>query len=183
MSLPTQTIVWLYDYMTLWTNDTMAAIALSKSTSYPFSLSHNISATSLTYPPVQTQDKRRLLSPQQQNLGWEDPHQFYLGWSWKVCCLQRAFFRLLSLSANPAIFAQQLKFVHECPIRMIYFLTWSFHSCNIGRFILTSFRKYFEIYRRQFAAGHRNLKLRVENSSSEFLESSSIIISHETFLF
>jgi len=48
--------------LTLQTNDMMAAIALSKSISYSFSLNHNTSVISLTSPSVLTQNRPRLLS-------------------------------------------------------------------------------------------------------------------------
>lgn len=63
--------------VTLRTSDVMAAAALSESTTCPSSLVHNTSATSLTHPSGQAQDRPRLVSVLQQNLGWEDLHGVY----------------------------------------------------------------------------------------------------------
>lgn len=57
--------------VTVWTSDVMAAVALSESTTYPSSITHKTSATALTHPSGQPQDRPRLLSVLQQNLGWD----------------------------------------------------------------------------------------------------------------
>lgn len=71
----------------------MTAADLSESTSYPFSFSHGVSATSLHYPPVQSRGRPRLLSLRLRRSASVLP-----GLELEVFC------KWLSISANAVIF-------------------------------------------------------------------------------
>lgn len=148
-------------------------LALSNSASYPFSLSHNVSVVTLTYPPVQTQDRPRLLFLRQQNSGWGAFHQFYLGWSWKLGCLLVQLF-CKSSNWNLYLIAQ---------LEYSGFLLGLSTIVSLEESNLPALQSALKSTEDSLPWRHRNLKLRIEIPNSAFLGSSSTIISHETFLF